>query len=106
MFLKSFRKLNMDDELLNRFQDNIDRSLTQLTAIALLDGILIEGASVTTGDNKIAHKLGRKYTGYLVTKTIGAGSVVYESTTINNAKDTFIILSVASGTTLADIWIF
>jgi hypothetical protein len=96
----------MDDELLNRFQDNIERSISELTTIPILDGILLEAVTITTGDNKIAHKLGRKYTGYLVVKTIGAGSVVYESTTVNTAKDTFIILSVGSGTTHADIWIF
>jgi len=58
--MKPFKKLQLADEIVSRFQDNVESALDPLTKNKLIDGVLIENISlVASGDNQIAHKLGR-----------------------------------------------
>ena len=68
-------KLRTSDPTLNRIQDNIGDVLKSLQK-PILDGVRVS-ANLTTGANRIAHKLGKRYQGYIV---IGqtAGALIYE----------------------------
>lgn len=54
------KTLQMSDSVLSRFQDNVKEAVGSISRVPILDGLLVEGISLTTGiDNNVAHKLGR-----------------------------------------------
>lgn len=58
--MKPLKTLQIRDDVLSRFQDNVRDAFSQVTRLPLLDGNLIEGISLVSGsDNRVAHKLGR-----------------------------------------------
>lgn len=63
---KAFKKAYTLDQDLNAVQENVEESLTPLIKNPLLDGIILSNIALTTGDNDISHKLGRKLQGWIV----------------------------------------
>ena len=104
--LTGFRKVNDPQEaLLMRLQDNVELSLNQIIGNRILDGIILENITISTGvDNKVNHKLSRKFIGWIIVRN-NAESVVYESTTVNNIPEKQIILN-ASADAIISIYIF
>lgn len=59
--MKLFKKLFFSDSILNRFQDNVQTALNPLLQLPIVDGVLLEDISLTSGvDNAVPHKLLRK----------------------------------------------
>ncbi len=79
-----------------------DRLLNYLSAQAILNGALIEDIALGTTEVKVAHKLGRAYTGWFPVN-LNANAVIYvSSTTLPNQ---FLNLK-ASASCTASIWVF
>lgn len=95
------KKLNTPDSTLNRIQDNIGDVLKSLQK-PILDGVRVS-ANLTTGANRIAHKLGKRYQGYIV---IGqtAGALIYEQADAQSAE-MFLTLN-ASAPCSVVLWVF
>lgn len=93
-------KLRTSDPTLNRIQDNIGDVLKSLQK-PILDGVRVS-ANLTTGANRIAHKLGKRYQGYLV---IGqtAGALIYEQA--EASAEMFLTLNSSAPCSVV-LWVF
>lgn len=77
--LKSMKKLQSPDRVMNTIQDNVETALRPLLTNPLLDGTLIENVSIPTGSPKtIEHGLGRAVRGWYVVSP-QANAVVWET---------------------------
>lgn len=85
-----------------QFQSNVVSKVNEVNSKIILDGLLIKDVSLGTTENKISHKLGRSYNGYIVTK-INAGAVVYVSSVEDSSK---MINLKATASCVADLWVF
>lgn len=54
-----FQTINTTDKELQKIQDNITTAVTGIEAKPFLGGVLIEGISLTSGSNQVAHTLQR-----------------------------------------------
>lgn len=121
MAIRSFKKVSAlesssylkDDKLtvgelgqnVNKFQENVDVYLSQITAPFLLDGRLLENVQLLTGaPNLIEHKLGRKPLGFLVVRK-RAQADVWDNQDANVFKDRSIDLRSSANVTV-DIYVF
>lgn len=78
--MKSFQTINSSDYDLQKLQDNTAKAFKPLTDCPLLDGVLIESVSLTSGrDNMISHTLGRVPRLWIVAKK-DQNSTVWEKT--------------------------
>lgn len=67
MSLPAFAKVQVEDETLNRVQDRAAAAINALVRVPLLDGVLLEGVSLTAGTvTPVSHRLSRPWRGYLV----------------------------------------
>lgn len=74
--LKSMKKIQSPDRVMNTIQDNVETALRPLLTNPLLDGTLIEGVSIVTGTPKtIEHGLGRAARGWFVISPQAEASV-------------------------------
>lgn len=98
--LQFFRKLKFQDREVTALQDNVALILQQVTKKALIDGVQLKDVSLTTGPNRINHKLSRQPEGWFVVDT-NAAVVPYRT-----AWDANTITLVATGSVTVSIWIF
>ena len=75
--------------------------LDPLLANDLVQGTLVSGVSLSSGDNSVTHKLGRAPKGWILTD-INAAVTVYRS---KDFSDTTLTLN-ASGTATVSLWVF
>lgn len=87
----------------SQMQENLVQKINLLSKIPFLSGNLIQSVSLAVGDNKIAHKLGRKYQGWFLTK-INSGSVVYQ--VASSSDDNLYLTLNASALADVDLWVF
>lgn len=99
MVIEKFTKLNIKDQVLARFQLNLERFFFQLYDNILLKGELIEGVDLS-GSTEVSHSLGRTPRGFLVVDKDAAATIHKES-----ANSTKITLN-ASSACVASIWVF
>ena len=84
--MKKYTDVNVSDYDLSRVQDSIRQSLDDLISKQLIDGILLENVSLTSGqDNIINHKLSRKLRMWLVVRK-NANSDVWEVSSVVSTK--------------------
>lgn len=94
---------------------DVSRDRSQALAIELaskirgcpfLDGVLIRNVSIGTADLPVSHGLGRTLTGYIVTKTRGAASILRLSDVqpIESINRCSMVGSAVGG--IFDIWFF
>jgi hypothetical protein len=58
--MRSFKTIQLKDESVNRFQDNVKDAIDPLLRLPIIDGLLLENIPLTAGSaNQISHKLGR-----------------------------------------------
>ena len=108
MAIEQFERLQADDQVLNRVQDNIARVLDEYTSNARRPGNnyeILEDVTITTGSTQdIAHKLGRTVRGFRITKINAAATVHWDTaSTADLAK--FIPL-VSSATVIVNLELF
>jgi hypothetical protein len=105
MGLGSFKKIQSDDDVQNRFQDNVANALDPIVQQEILGGNLLRGISILTGvDNNVPHKLGRKLLGWMLVRN-RANSVVWDSQDFNLSQNSTLILNCSANTTI-DLWVF
>jgi len=103
--LKAFPKIQSDDDVQNRIQDNIAQTIAPIIAQPILGGNLLTGIVLVSGqDNIVNHKLGRKLQGWVVTRIV-TDATVWDSQSLNPNYLQTLILNCSANTTL-DLWVF
>lgn len=105
MTIRSFERVSVTDPELQSLQYRLEETLRPVTDSSIIDGRLIEDISLASGTtSKIAHKLGRKLRGWIVTGK-NAAQHIYDDNSGKTDLDTYIHLT-ASGTVTVNIWVF
>ncbi len=97
MTIVQFKKLNIDDSTLQRFQDNVSQVFDGLNTSFLLNAVRDNGTNaqgiifVAGDDNFVSHKLGRVPLGYFVTMS-NAPAIIYSSSTKSPDPSKIIVL--------------
>lgn len=86
----------------NQMQQNLVQKLNLLSKIPIFDGSMLTSISLSIGDNKISHKLQRKYQGWFLTK-IDAASNIYQVAADDESQ--FLTLN-SSASAVVNIWVF
>ena len=90
----------------NSSQNQLEEVLTPITKSQVVDGLLLKSIDLTaSADNLVEHKLGREPLGWIIVRKNEAGEI-YESTTVNNNRDKFLLLRGSTATTDTNFWIF
>lgn len=98
--MKAFRKQLTGDANLDKVQNNVEIFAQQFYRNSLIDGLLIEGVTVTTGTASVAHKLGRTPVGFIVVDKNANADIWTVS-----KNNTFLTLD-ASATVTVSLWVF
>ena len=103
--VEPFRRVYMSDFILEQLVDSVERSFLPFSANPMLDGVLLEGATLTADvENLIEHGLGRDWRGWFLTDKQTITDVVsYTSTTQSKAK---FLSVVPRDTVTVGMWIF
>jgi len=97
---KAFKKNYTTDNQLNKLQDNIAEAISPFIKNLLLDGSILSGIELVTGqDNIINHKLGRSLVGWLI---IGndTNAVVYDNQANNSLPNSTLLLITTANCTV------
>jgi len=105
MTLRKTKTVNFTDDKINRMQDNIITNLDQLRNLEILDGILLEGLALTSGDNNINHGLGRSIRGWIVVR-VRASATFYDKQDSTSSDTSRILVLNASAPVTIDLWVF
>jgi len=100
--MKDFKQFNIKDFSTNQLQRNTAEFTQQLTNNPLLDGVLLEGLSVSTSATDFAHGLGRAPRGYFVVKA-SAAAAVFDTTSVT---PTTTLKLTSSATATISLWVF
>ena len=89
--IKSFvKQIDPQNESITQTQSHVNSAVKQIANSPIIDGVVIKGIDLGTGDTLVDHKLGRNPIGWIVIRKNEAGEV-YESTTANSNRDKFLI---------------
>lgn len=103
--MRIFRKIFTDDPLQQRLQDSIAQSFQQFEKLPQLDSVIVSDVTLASGiDNQVEHKLNRPIQGWQIIRK-DANADVWESSTVNTAPSSVIILR-ASATVKISIIFF
>lgn len=103
--IKRFKKLNTDNPLVMRLQENVDQQFTQITDREILSGLLLKNVDLLTGSvNIINHKLERKPNGWFIVRKRGTADV-WDEQDGNNKPELTLLLN-SSANVNVDLWIF
>jgi len=101
----TFKKVNSDNEQLNKMQENVSQALLPVLGSAILDGVLLTEIELTTGQaNLIEHKLGRRPLGWIAVRK-RAESTLWDNQNANLLNNRTLDLRCSSNVTV-DLWIF
>lgn len=105
MMIKSFKKINIDDEAVSKFQNNVEEVLQSVLSCPIIDGVLLKDINLDSSKvNSVSHKLGREYRGFFLTLP-KAEVTVWENQSTNSKKNLTINLN-CSASAVVDIWVF
>ncbi len=103
---QTFTRLQSDDGLFNRAQDNVQVFAEFLQSIPWLDGVLIEGVTINAGTTLVEHKLGREWRGWWLTDSSGTVGLQPSSLSTSTADRSKFIEFVAGVPQTVNIWVF
>lgn len=104
MAIKSLETTNFGNWETEKTQSNLTDFTRQIEKFPLFNGILHSDISLPGGDVQFAHKLGRKPTGYITTKS-NDDIMIFSSSAPNDTNDKTIKLT-TSAPVVVDLWIF
>lgn len=106
MPIKPIKKLQgFEDELVDRFQDNVEAFTNQLSQKQIIDGQILKNITLITGSvNEVSHKLGRELTGWIIIRN-RANSILWDSQDSNLRKGLTLLLN-CTANTVVDLWVF
>lgn len=85
----------------DRSQDEVREQLRQIDAVAIMDGVLLEGIVLTAAQsNNVSHKLGRKPRGYI---QVDANA---QATILTVSKSDRVLVLTPSATVTVSLWVF
>ena len=95
--IKSFvKQIDPGNRDVTQTQSNVNSAVQQIANSPIIDGVIVKDVSFAgDGDIIVSHKLGREPLGFIVIgqkSTQPGGSIVSESTTVNNNRDKFLLL--------------
>jgi hypothetical protein len=96
----SFKRVYQVDPALNEVQDNVAEVVQYLSGNAVIDGLLLTGIVLSSGSNKVAHKLNRKPLGWIVVDRNSSVTIYSTSST-----EKFLNLTTSAAVTVS-LWIF
>lgn len=102
--MRKVAKVQHDDVKINLIQDRILEGLNFSLSNVLTDAQLIDSLSLTTGNNVVSHKLGRKLLGWFVVR-INAAITLFDTQATNLLSDKTLNLT-ASGPAIASLVVF
>lgn len=100
----NLRKVRSDSDALNRVQDAVGVEFSKLNRNPFIEGALLEGVALGTGDTNVSHGLGRAVSGYLVVKRSSAG-VVSDGATASTRPELWVTLRASVSGTFS-LWVF
>jgi hypothetical protein len=92
----------VQDQTLQRVQDNIIQKVNEMAQTPISVGVLIQSVNLSSGSNNIPHGLDKPYTGVIITKRSN-GAVIYDETSDDSRR--FVRLN-SSGSCVIDLWVF
>lgn len=99
--MRIFKKIFTDDPLQQRLQDAVALSFNQFEKLPQLDSVIVKNVVLSAAvDNNVAHGLTRPIQGWQIVR-LNANAVVYESTTVNTAPDSIVILRTSATCTVS-----
>lgn len=103
MTIVPFRKIQTDEPMLKRVQDNLEQVFDGLNSSFLLNSVLqnginAQGILLSIGDNFISHQLNRIPLGYFITKKNAAVDVYTSSTVSPDPIRLIVLVSTANAT--------
>lgn len=98
------QKVFFSDSLLTQLQDGIENSLNSVFSKTILDGVLVEGISLTTSFKNVSHGLGRPVRGYVLVKSDVITSLKDDDA--NNVNRSLYIKLAAGATATVSVWFF
>ena len=103
MRIPSLPTFRLPDSLTERLFRSFQQIVDAVRKIEILDGRLIEGESLTTGNNEITHKLGRKWRGAIVVRSSLAATLRVDDSNLDDEK--YFRIN-ASAATVVSVWVF
>lgn len=104
--MKGYYKVGIEEsnisESVERMQDSIERVISPIVNVPIINGILVNDIFVSTNPSRIEHKLGRKPLGYFIVKR-DANSVVFDLPEVR--EDLFLNLQASANVTVS-LWVF
>lgn len=101
--IPELRRVRSNDDSLRQLQDGVDFVLRAISTKEILDGVLIQDISITSGTAKIVdHKLGRVPLGYIVVSR-NANSNIWTST--SSVPSSVLKLNASANVTI-NLWVF
>lgn len=100
----AYTKLNTNDELQNRIQDNTKKAVSSVASNPIVQGSILSNVSLKSGDNTVDHKLGKKLTGWFIVKIRGAATIYDKQDSNAQASQTLVLNS--SAAVSVDIFVF
>lgn len=99
-----FRKINSEDRELQQVQFNIEQAVAPFIKSPILNGRLETSINLTSGDNKIEHKLGRKIIGYIIVSQ-SASIDIYDNIPTSTDGEKYLTLN-SSANAVISAWFF
>jgi hypothetical protein len=102
--IQKITKIQSDDRVVNLIQDQTNSTINDILESQIIDSVLLENVSLTTGDNTVSHKLGRKLIGWIIVRQRSAGTV-YDKQDTNQLNDKTLLLTASANMTV-DLHVF
>lgn len=100
----SIERVRASDPATQRFADDVTETLNPLFRLPILNGRLIEGTVLASGDNSISHGLGRKLLGWIPVRCSAAVDL-YDKQGTNTVPDKLLVLNASADVTVS-LWVF
>jgi hypothetical protein len=105
MAFVAFKKLNLSDKVVSRFQDNVSNSIHDLATTPIIQGNLLKNVVLVAGTTSIIeHKLGRNIEGWVVVGK-SANSNIWDAQSSNAAPTLTLNLNCSADVTI-NLWVF
>lgn len=102
---KKFKIVEIPDQIISRFQDNVEQAISLLPSTEIIQGRLIKNINlVASTPNQIDHKLGRNVVGWVITRQ-KSSSIIWDEQDSNPNQKLTLTLN-CSANVVIDLWIF
>jgi len=102
---RSFKKIDIEDKVIARFQDNVEQAISQLPSTDIVQGRLVKDVSLLSASTvKVSHKLGRPVVGWFIVRQ-RASAIIWDSQDSNSTPSLTLDLK-CSANVVVDLWVF